>query len=87
MRRPSAARTTLGFRPLVEASRANAARVECVPQVPTSAGPEVLLGRRPTTFGAPDAWAGSVDAFLFIQFVINNNGGLVVREGSHASIL
>ncbi len=46
-----------------------------------------MLGRRPTTFGAPGAWAGSVDAFPFIQFVINNNSGLVVREGSHASIL
>jgi len=43
-----------------------------------------MLGRRPTTFGAPDAWAGSVDAFPFIQFVINNNSGLVVHEGAHA---
>ena len=26
-------------------------------------------------------------ALVFIQFVINNNGGLVVREGNHAAIL
>ena len=55
--------------------------------MPAGATPAVFLARRPTTFGAADAWAGVVGAFLLIGFTINNNSGLVVREGTHASIL
>jgi hypothetical protein len=49
--------------------------------------PQAVLARRPTTLGATDAWAAGVEPFLLIRLVINNNGGLVVREGTHTSII
>jgi len=79
MRRPAATLEALCRRPLMKAGRADASRIERVPQMPTGAGPEVVFARRPTTFGAPDTWARGIETFLLIRFTINDNGWLVVR--------
>jgi hypothetical protein len=85
--RPLLTGEALGRSPLVEARRAYPASVEGVPHMPAVTSPAVCFARRPTTFGASDAWAGGVEVPLFIHFVISSNGGLVVREGRHAAIL
>ena len=71
----------------MKAGGANSTSVECVPRVEAVTRPEIVFAGRPTAEWAPDARAGGVEALLFIQFAINNNGGLVVREGTHAAVL
>jgi hypothetical protein len=71
----------------MEARRAYPASVERVPFVPTGASPAVILAGRPPAERASDSGTGGVEAFLLIGFTINNNSGLVVREGAHAAIL
>ena len=56
MCRPSAARETLGFSPLVEARRADSSRVECVPRMTALTEPVVILARRPAAERAADTW-------------------------------
>jgi hypothetical protein len=87
MQRPSGAQEALRLSPSLEACRAYPSRLESVPLIAARAEPLVVLAGRPAAQGAADARAGGVEALLFIQFVINNNGGLIVREGTHASIL
>jgi hypothetical protein len=55
MRRPAGTREALSRTPLVQASGANASRVERVPLVPTVAEPLVLLTGRPAAEWAADA--------------------------------
>jgi hypothetical protein len=71
----------------MEARRAHPARVKCVPEMPAVTRPSVFLARRPTAQWAADAWAGWFVALVLFGFTINNNGGLVLRDGTHASIL
>src|ERR1700722_18263165 len=74
MRRPAVARQALGFSPLAKAGRADAARVEGVPSMPTGAGPEVSLPGRPAAQRAPDAWAGRAEALILPKLGIQNRG-------------
>jgi hypothetical protein len=55
MRRPSAARETLGFSPLVQARGAHASGVERVPLVAAGAEPLVFFAGRPHAERAADA--------------------------------
>ena len=87
MRRPPATREALRRSPVMKTGRAHSSCIEGVPFVSAIAEPFVFFARRPVAKGAADARAGCVEALLFIQFVINNHGGLVVRYGTHASIL
>jgi hypothetical protein len=72
---------------VVKASRAHSSGIEGVPFVSAVTRPSVFFARRPTTFGAPEAWTGGVEAVLLIEFTINNDSDLFVREGAHALIL
>jgi hypothetical protein len=87
MRRPAATLEALRRNPLVEAGGADTPGIERVPMVPADTKPMVFLAGRPAAQRASDAWAGGVETLLLIGFTINNNSGLVVREGTHASIL
>jgi hypothetical protein len=69
----------------MNAGGTNPARIERVPHMPALTGPEVVFARRPTTLGAPDA--GRDVALVLIRLAVNTNGGLVIPEGAHASIL
>ena|SRR5579864_3875205 len=55
MQRPSAARETLGFSPLVQACGAHASGVERVPLVAAGAEPLVFFAGRPAAERAADA--------------------------------
>jgi hypothetical protein len=55
MRRPSAARETLGLSPLVKARGAHASGVKSVPLVAACAKPFVLFAGRPAAERAADA--------------------------------
>jgi hypothetical protein len=87
MRRPPSTLEALRFSPLMQARRAHPASVERIPLIATGARPAILPAGRPAAEGAADAWAARLMPLLFIQFVINNNGGLVILKGEHASIL
>jgi hypothetical protein len=52
--------------------------------MPTVAGPAVFFAGRPPAERAADKRARGVQGFLLVGLVINNNNGLVVREGAHA---
>jgi len=86
VRRPSATRKALGFSPLVQAGGAYSACVEGVPIVPALAEPAIILARRPAAERTADARFGRIVALLFIEFAIQNHGGVGwgIREGAHA---
>ena len=72
--RPLAALQACGFFPLPHACRADAARVEGIPEMPAGAGPPIVLVRSPAAFGAADARSGraasgtGVDKFADVGF-------------------
>ena len=85
MRRPSAAREALSFRPLVKAGGAYACGVERVPRVSAGAEPFVLFAGRPSTEWAADARPGSIVALPLLSLAIQNSGlGGIARDGAHA---
>jgi hypothetical protein len=65
MRRPAVTREARRRSPLMNASRTNASRVECIPEVPTDTYPAVAFARYPTAEWAADARAGAID-LLFV---------------------
>ncbi len=71
----------------MKAGWADSSRIERIPLLAAGARPAILFARRPAAERAADAWAARLMDRLFIQFVINNNGGLVILNGEHASIL
>jgi hypothetical protein len=87
MRRPSAASEALGFSPPMQACWAHASSVEGVPLMTAGAEPTVPFAGRPAAQRTADARAGRIVALVLIRLVINYNSGLVIREGTHASIL
>jgi hypothetical protein len=87
VRRPTAARETLGFSPLVKAGWADASSVERVPRITALAEPLVLFAGRPAAERTSDAWAGGVEAFSLIKFGFQNQGRFVILHGAHAPIL
>jgi hypothetical protein len=70
MRRPSAAREALRFRPLVKASGADASRIKRVPFVSAGARPKVFLAGRPAALRAANARAGRIAALVFLKLVV-----------------
>jgi len=75
MQRPSAARETLGFSPLVNARWADAPGVERVPLKSASAEPFVLFTRRPAAERAADARRfGRAGLLLFVKLAVYNIG-------------
>src|SRR5205814_1785912 len=64
----------LSFSPLVEARRAHASRVECVPRMSALAEPLVLFAGRPAAQWAADARRfRRVGILLFFKFAIQND--------------
>jgi len=51
---------TLRGDPLMEAGRANPARVERIPVMPAGARPAIVIAGLPATKGTPDARAGGI---------------------------
>jgi hypothetical protein len=74
MRRPAAARKTLGRGPLVKTGRAYSSRIERVPLVATTAKPVVVFEGRPATEWTPDAGIRGVEALVLINVAIKNHG-------------
>ena len=60
----------LGLSPLVQARWADASRIERVPLMAAATSPLVTLAGRPAEERASDAWAGGVEALLFLNFAI-----------------
>jgi hypothetical protein len=70
------AREALRRSPLMDASRANAACVECIPDVPAVTHPTVAFARYPTAEWAAEARARAI-GLLFV-----GNIGLKLRVGN-----
>lgn len=83
MRRPSAARQTLGFSPLVDACWAHASSIERVPFMPAGAEPFVFLAWRPAAEGAADVRFGRACALVFLKLAVWNDDW-IVRDWTHA---
>jgi hypothetical protein len=85
--RPAGARKALRGSPTVETGGAYTARIKCVPGVAAATRPHVILSGRPAAERALDTRAGGLVALILFRLAINNNGGLVVCDGTHAPIL
>ncbi len=82
MRRPTAARETLSFSPLVQARRTHAASIKGIARMTALAQPAILLARRPAAQRAADARAGGTVVLVEIGFSVDYCGC-----GAHARIL
>jgi hypothetical protein len=83
MRRPSAARETLGLSPLVKARGAHASGVKSVPLVAACAKPFVLFAGRPAAERAADARGFRFAGLLVLLKIAVWNDDRSVGEPTH----